>query len=195
MQMKDGVCKITGDGTSLSGWQVATQERHQKRVTFGERWNIPFFPESWSQVVGGKNFRLMINWHTMAMKKCLTQDEFNMAFALKTEIFHPKLSGSKSRKSQRSRQQDSNEDVEMTEEVDNNNDTDEGDSKPPPCKRICFTSSRCAITERNCRRVHCMSAYLSRADPGQPILISDSACDQSLITRDSMVLKWLVIMS
>jgi hypothetical protein len=35
-----------------------------------------------------------------------------------------------------------------------------------------------------------MSAYLSRADLGEPILISDSACDQSLITRDWMVLKW-----
>jgi hypothetical protein len=35
-----------------------------------------------------------------------------------------------------------------------------------------------------------VSAYLSRADPRQSILISDSACDQSLITRDWMVLKW-----
>jgi hypothetical protein len=35
-----------------------------------------------------------------------------------------------------------------------------------------------------------VSAYLSRADPGQPNLISDSAFDQSLITRDWTVLKW-----
>jgi hypothetical protein len=56
MQMKDGGHNTTGDGTSLSGRQTATQEPHQKCVTFGERWNIPFFPESWSQVVGGKNF-------------------------------------------------------------------------------------------------------------------------------------------
>jgi hypothetical protein len=53
MQMKDGACKITGDGTTLSGQQTATREPHQKRVTFGECWNIPFFPESWNQVVGG----------------------------------------------------------------------------------------------------------------------------------------------
>jgi hypothetical protein len=61
MQMKDGARNITGDGTSLSGWQTATREPHQKCVTFGECWNIPFFPESWSWVVGGKSFRLMIN--------------------------------------------------------------------------------------------------------------------------------------
>jgi hypothetical protein len=78
----------------------------------------------------------------------------------------------------------------MTEEVDNNDDPDEGDSKPPPHKRICLASSQWVITECNCRRVHRVSAYLSRADPGQPILISDSACDQSLITRDWTVLKW-----
>jgi hypothetical protein len=56
MQMKDGAHKITGDGTTLSGWQTATREPHQKCVTFGERWNIPFFPESWNQVVGGNFF-------------------------------------------------------------------------------------------------------------------------------------------
>jgi hypothetical protein len=56
MQMKDGACKITGNGTTLSGQQTATQEPHQKCVTFGECWNIPFFPESWNQVVGGKFF-------------------------------------------------------------------------------------------------------------------------------------------
>ncbi len=78
----------------------------------------------------------------------------------------------------------------MTEEVDNNDDTAEGDLKPPPHKRIRLASSRCVITEHNCCCVHCMSAYLSRADQGQPILISDSACDQSLITRDWTVLKW-----
>jgi hypothetical protein len=72
---------------------------HQKHVTFGDHWNIPFFPESWSQVVGGKIFQLMINRRTMAMEKGLTQDELIKAFALKAEIFHPKLSGSKSRKS------------------------------------------------------------------------------------------------
>jgi hypothetical protein len=53
MQMKDCACNMTGDGTSLSGRQTATREPHQKHVTFGEHWNIPFFPESWSQVVGG----------------------------------------------------------------------------------------------------------------------------------------------
>jgi hypothetical protein len=56
MQMKDGACNITGDGTTLSGWQTATREPHQKRVTFGKCLNIPFFPESWNQVVGGKKF-------------------------------------------------------------------------------------------------------------------------------------------
>jgi hypothetical protein len=56
MQMKDGACNITGGGTSLSGWQTATQEPHQKCVTFGEHRNIPFFPESSSQVVGGNIF-------------------------------------------------------------------------------------------------------------------------------------------
>jgi hypothetical protein len=58
MQMKDGACNITGDGTSPSGQQAATQEPHQKCVTFGDHWNIPFFPESWSQIVAlaGKNF-------------------------------------------------------------------------------------------------------------------------------------------
>jgi hypothetical protein len=101
------------------------------------------------------------------------------------------LSGSKYWKSQHSCQQHGNEDVEMTEEVDNNDDTDEGDSKPPPpCKRTRLASSQCVITECNCCRVHHVSAYLSHADPGQPILISDSACDQSLITRDWTVLKW-----
>jgi hypothetical protein len=34
-----------------------------------------------------------------------------------------------------------------------------------------------------------MSAYLPHADLGKN-LVSDSACDQSLITRDWMVLKW-----
>jgi hypothetical protein len=56
MQMKDGARNIAGDGTTLSGRQTATREPHQKRVTFGEHWNIPFFPESWNQVVGGKIF-------------------------------------------------------------------------------------------------------------------------------------------
>jgi hypothetical protein len=175
---------------SVDSKPLATREPHQKCVTFGERWNIPFFPESWNQVVGGKIFRLMINWHTTAIKKGLTQDELNKAFALKTEIFHPKSSGSNSWKSRCSRQQHDNEDVEMTEEVDNNDAPEEGDSKPPPCKRIHLASSRWVITEHNCRRVHSVLAYLSRADPGQPILISDSACDQSLITRDWTVLKW-----
>jgi hypothetical protein len=78
----------------------------------------------------------------------------------------------------------------MTEEVDNNDGTNEGDSKPPPHKRILLASSRRVITKRNCHHVHRVSAYLSRADPGQPILISDSACDQSLITRDWTILKW-----
>jgi hypothetical protein len=132
----------------------------------------------------------MINWRTTAMKKGPTQDELNKAFALKTEIFHPKSSGSNYPKSQRSRQQHDNEDVEMTEEVDNNDAPEEGDSKPPPCKRIRLASSRRVITERNCRCVHRVSAYLSRADLGQPILISDSACDQSFITRDWTILKW-----
>ena len=132
----------------------------------------------------------MINWRMTAMKKGSTKDELNKAFTFKTEIFHPKLSGSKSWKSQPSCQQDGSKDVEMTEEVDNNDDTDEGDSKPPPHKRICLASSRCVITECNCHRVHRVLAYLSCADPGQPILISDSACDQSLITRDLTVLKW-----
>jgi hypothetical protein len=56
MQMKDGACNITGDGTTLSGRQTATREPHQKCVIFGECWNIPFFLESWNQVVGGKFF-------------------------------------------------------------------------------------------------------------------------------------------
>jgi hypothetical protein len=103
-----------------------------------------------------------------AMKKGSTQDELNKAFALKTEIFHPKPSGSKSQKSWRSRQQDGNEDVKMTEKMDNNDDTDEGDSKPPPCKRTHLASSQHVITERNCCCIlHCVSAYLSCADPGQ----------------------------
>jgi hypothetical protein len=55
----------------------------------------------------------------MAMKKGLTQDESSKAFALKTEIYHPKLSGSKFWKSQFSHQHDGSEDVEMTEEEDN----------------------------------------------------------------------------
>jgi hypothetical protein len=38
--------------------------------------------------------------------------------------------------------------------------------------------------------MHHVLAYLSHADLGQPILISDSAYDQSLITRDWTVLKW-----
>ena len=76
-----------------------------------------------------------------AMKKGWTQDDLNKAFALKTEIFHPKLSGSNSRKSRRSCHQHDSEDVTMTEEVDNNDDPDEGDSKPPQCKRIHLTSS------------------------------------------------------
>jgi hypothetical protein len=77
-----------------------------------------------------------------AMKKGLTQDELNKAFALKTEIFHPKSSGSNSQKSW----QHGNKDVKMTEEVDNNDDPDEGDSKPPPHKRICLASSQQVIT-------------------------------------------------
>jgi hypothetical protein len=190
IQMKDGACNITDDGTSLSGWQTATREPHQKCVSCGECWNIPFFPESWSQVVRGKKLRLMINWCMMAMKKGSTQNELNKAFALKTEIFHPKSSGSNSQKSQHSRQQHGNDNVKMTEDVDNNDDPDEGDSKPPPCKRIHLASSQWVITECNCHRVHRVLAYLSCADPGQPILISDSACDQSLITRDWTVLKW-----
>jgi hypothetical protein len=32
----------------------------------------------------------MINWYTMAKKKGSTQDELKKAFALKSEIFHPK---------------------------------------------------------------------------------------------------------
>jgi hypothetical protein len=83
----------------------------------------------------------MINWRTMAIKKGLTQDELNKAFALKTEIFHPKLSGSNSQKSRRSHQQHDNEDVEMTEEVDNNDAPEKGDSKPPPRKRIRLANS------------------------------------------------------
>jgi hypothetical protein len=83
----------------------------------------------------------MVNWCLTAMKKGSTQDELNKAFALKTEIFHPKSSGSNSWKSQHYHQQHSNEDVEMTEEVDNNDDPDEGNSKPPPCKRIHLASS------------------------------------------------------
>jgi hypothetical protein len=81
----------------------------------------------------------------------------------------------------------------MTEKMDNNDDTDEGDSKPPPCKRTHLASSQHVITERNCCCIlHCVSAYLSCADPGQSTVffISDSACDQSLSTRDWMVLKW-----
>jgi hypothetical protein len=99
MQMKDGARKITGDGTTLSGQQTATREPHQKCVTFGEHWSIPFFPESWNQVVGGKIFQLLINWRMTAMKKGPTQDELNKALALKTEILHPKSSGSNSQKS------------------------------------------------------------------------------------------------
>jgi hypothetical protein len=83
----------------------------------------------------------------MAMKKGSTQDELNKAFALKTEIFHPKSSGSKSWKSWCSHQQHGNKDVKMTEEVDKNDDTDEGDLKPPPQKRIHLASSWCVITE------------------------------------------------
>jgi hypothetical protein len=94
----------------------------------------PNFPESWSQVVGGKIFQSMINWHMMSTKECSTQDEFNKAFALKAEIYHPKSFGSKYQKSQHSHQQDGNEDVEMTEEVDNNDVTNEGDLKPSPHK-------------------------------------------------------------
>jgi hypothetical protein len=41
MQMKDGACNITGDGTSLSEWQAATQEPHQKYVTFGDALEYP----------------------------------------------------------------------------------------------------------------------------------------------------------
>jgi hypothetical protein len=125
-----------------------------------------------------------------AMKKGWTQDDLNKAFALKTEIFHPKSSGSNSQKSQRSCQQHGNKDVKMIDEVDNNDDPDVGDSKPPPRKRIRLASSQQVITEHNCRRTHRVSAYLSRADPRQSILISDSASDQSLITRDWTVLKW-----
>jgi hypothetical protein len=58
MQMKDGARNITGDGTTLSGWRTTTREPHQKLVTFGEHWNILFFPESWNQVVGGKKFSI-----------------------------------------------------------------------------------------------------------------------------------------
>jgi hypothetical protein len=103
----------------------------------------------------------MINWRTTAMKKGPSQDELNKEFALKTEIFHPKSSGSNSQKSQCSHQQHDNEDVEMTEEVDNNDAPEEGDSKPPPHKRIRLASSRWVITERYCCCVHRMLAYLS----------------------------------
>ncbi len=77
----------------------------------------------------------------------------------------------------------------MTEEEDNNDDSNEGDSKPSPCKQICLASSWCVITKCN-HHVHCVLAHLSCADLGQPILISDSACDQFLITRDWMVFEW-----
>jgi hypothetical protein len=92
----------------------------------------------------------MINWRTTAMKKGPSQDELNNEFALKTEIFHPKSSGSNSQKSRRSCQQHDNDAPE------------EGDSKPPPHKRIRLASSRWVITERYCCRVHRMLAYLSR---------------------------------
>jgi hypothetical protein len=83
----------------------------------------------------------MISWRTTAIKKGLTQDELNKAFALKTEIFHHLLSGSNSQKSQCSCQQHGNKDVKMTEEVDNNDDPDESDSKPPPRRRSRLSSS------------------------------------------------------
>jgi hypothetical protein len=57
MQMKDGASNITGDGTSLSGWCAATWESHQPEMC--DLWRTlehPIFPESWSQVVGGKSF-------------------------------------------------------------------------------------------------------------------------------------------
>jgi hypothetical protein len=59
-------------------------------VTFGDALEYPIL--SWgSQIVWGKNFRFIINWCMMAMKKGSTQDELNKAFALKTEIFHPQV--------------------------------------------------------------------------------------------------------
>jgi hypothetical protein len=36
MQMKDGACKITGDGTTLSGWRTATREPHQKNFSIND---------------------------------------------------------------------------------------------------------------------------------------------------------------
>jgi hypothetical protein len=79
----------------------------------------------------------------------------------------------------------------MTEEEKNATPADEEeDSKLPPQKCICLASSRRILTECNCHLVHHELADLSHADPGQPILFSDSACDQSLITKDWTVLKW-----
>jgi hypothetical protein len=84
-------------------------ERVTRNVQPLENVEISHFFLNHGQVVGGKIFQLMIYWHTMATKKGSTQDEFNKAFALKTEIYHPKSSGSKYRKSQHSRQEDGNE--------------------------------------------------------------------------------------
>lgn len=120
MQMKDGACNITGDGTSLHGWCTATtQEGNCRHVIFQECWNIPLFPQSWALAVGGKIFRVMINWHMIAMRKGATQGELNKEFALIAEIVNLKLYPANFQKSHRSRGTDGSEDVEMTEEEKN----------------------------------------------------------------------------
>ena len=138
-----------GDKGGSGGYQDRDRGRghHQK-------WNIPRFPESWSQAVGGKFFDVMKDWRSKAHHNQPYVKALNAEFeTMSIKVPHPNGGGGgggggRGRKRIRRAEKVKEADQPDMDEEDN------GDKKPAAddskyCRRILFRSSRWVITKRN----------------------------------------------
>jgi hypothetical protein len=89
MQMKDGACKLTGDGTSTRICRTGADRGGDCRVSWKDpkssSWKILQFPDSWKQAFGPKLFKVMLDWWTHSLYHNSSQKTLNQDFALQVE--------------------------------------------------------------------------------------------------------------
>ena len=155
---------IRGDGTTTSRHSRRTQQSNNNRNGNGSRggtsdssntttkggakWNIPRFPDSWKQAVGGSMFKLMLDWRLDAHKG-KSQGQLTEDFTTCVE----RVTQTKTKSRRMSTGTDTTVSTSTSSNASNDGDNQRSsvgtDDDVQKRKRIRLNKSRRIVTERN----------------------------------------------
>ena len=172
LNIKDQASSVSGDGTASSrtsrrsvSFSSGSNQKQRSSATaaggdsgttsFKNKWNVPKFPDTWRNSVGGPFYKLLIEWRAAAHQQ-KTQSQLNDLFNTTVEKFksmtvgtNPSKKGHQTKKSRRTKQKTSASDSNAKDESGNDEDESSVGDETVTRKRIRLQKSRRVVTEVN----------------------------------------------